>query len=643
MRSEMPAQSLRVLVASADPDKIMMVRQSLTAWPTDAVCRVAATWEDALLQFNSHAPEILCWDSALGPQPPLPARELPVVLLGPDACELAPGDPEVPLIAAAALGAAINREYRLRRLELQLRALQGTEMRMRALLVQASDGIVVLDTAGVIVFANAAAARLCGHEGGEWVGTHFSHAVPAAGEASICSISVGTVHRRLSITAAPTVWDATEAVVLLLQQIGTSASVPAMDHVRDQADRLRAIGRLAAGVAHEVNNPLTFVLANLESLRESCHAIHRFVRNLDVAIDPAGEGDIARVRQLAEEFAIREVVEDAADMLTDCNKGMNRIQDIARSLDTFSRADDKEAELVDISRVVDDACAMVFNQIRYRARLVKRFESTPTVAAYPGRIAQALVNMLINAAESIRGGKYDDHRIVIAIYVRNGEISISVTDTGEGVPAKDRDHIFVPGYTTRADEGAMGLGLTLCCKVADEHGGRVEVHPLEGEGTRFELILPCDTGLSVRPQRRKSRPPSEMPFQGQRLLIIDDDAMVLSALRRSLQRRYDVVTVLGGVEALALLSEDPDFDAIICDLMMPEIDGKSFYEVVSTDHPALLEKTLFMSGGAFTPRLRKFAASISNIVLQKPVSRDRLDEILRSLNSPAARAAADQR
>lgn len=633
MRSEMPAKSLRVLVASSDPDKIVMVRQSLDAWPTETICRVAASWEDAVLQVNSDAPDILCWDSALGQEPPMPARDLSILLLGHDGCELLRHGSEVPPVVTKALGAAVSREYHLRRLELQLRAVQGTEMRMRALLVQASDGIVVLDTAGVVVFANAAAARLCGHEGGEWVGTRFEHPIPAAGEAAICSISLGTVHRRLSITAAPTVWDAQEAVVLLLQQIGTSASVPAMDHVRDQADRLRAIGRLAAGVAHEVNNPLTFVLANLESLRESCHTIHRFVRKLDVALDPETEGDIARVRELSQEYAIREVVEDAADMLTDCNKGMNRIQDIARSLGTFSRADEDEAELVDISRVVDDACAMVFNQIRYRARLVKRFESTPTVAAYPGRIAQALVNMLVNAAESIRGGKYNDHRIVVATYVREEEISISVTDTGEGVPAKDREHIFVPGYTTRADEGAMGLGLTLCSKVADEHGGRVEVHPLEGQGTRFELIIPCDTGLSVRVQRRDSRPPSEMPFQGQRLLIVDDDAMVLSALRRRLQRRYEVVTVLGGVEALALLSEDPDFDAIICDLMMPEVDGKSFYEAVSTDHPALLGKTVFMSGGAFTPRLRKFAASISNIVLQKPVSRDRLDEVLRSLDT----------
>jgi CheY-like chemotaxis protein len=104
--------------------------------------------------------------------------------------------------------------------------------------------------------------------------------------------------------------------------------------------------------------------------------------------------------------------------------------------------------------------------------------------------------------------------------------------------------------------------------------------------------------------------------------------MVLSALRRRLRRRYDVVTALGGGEALALLASDPEFDSIVCDLMMPRVDGKSFYEAVRAEIPELAERIVFMSGGAFTPRLRKFAASVSNPVLQKPVSRDELEAML---------------
>jgi CheY-like chemotaxis protein len=174
----------------------------------------------------------------------------------------------------------------------------------------------------------------------------------------------------------------------------------------------------------------------------------------------------------------------------------------------------------------------------------------------------------------------------------------------------------------------MGLGLASCVRIAEEHGGRIEVHHLL-EGTRFDLVIPVDTGLTVIETRRDSRPISEAPAKRARLLIVDDDAMVLSALRRRLSRRYDVVTVLGGVEALALLAVDSDFDSIICDLMMPKVDGKSLYDSVMKEDAELAGRIVFMSGGAFTPRLRRFAASVSNPVLQKPLGRDELETILR--------------
>jgi CheY-like chemotaxis protein len=291
--------------------------------------------------------------------------------------------------------------------------------------------------------------------------------------------------------------------------------------------------------------------------------------------------------------------------------------------------------MVDLARVVDDACAMVFNQIRYRARLVKRFEPIPSVAAYPGRIAQALVHLLTNAAEAIEGGEYDKHRIVVSTRTVGENVVIGVRDSGAGIREEHRDRIFTAGFTTRASQGGMGLGLVSARRVAEEHGGSLRVHHLSEGGTLFELVLPVDTGLSATEDPRESRPASEAPAERLRLLIIDDDAMVLSALRRRLSRRYDVVTVLGGVEALALLSADPDFDSILCDLMMPKVDGKSFYDSVASEYPELAPRIVFMSGGAFTPRLRRFAASVPNPVLQKPVSREDLERMLSAQRAEA--------
>lgn len=630
---------IRVLIASGDPERIMLVRESLHAWPETVVCRVAVNVEDTIVHLDSHAPHVICWDTGLGPEPPAAARGLCLLLLGEDACHL-PVEPyrEMALPDAYVMGLqrSINREYELRRALIQLRDAHGSETQSRLLLARATDGIVVVDASRSVVFANPAACRLLGVESAAAFERVLGEQMPEEGSPVVFEVEqVNGATSSVTGTAITSLWDGQEATIVQLQPTPTP-SVPPPSGTRVPEDRLRAIGRLAAGLAHEVNNPLTFVLANLESLRESHQAIRRFVRKIRVGLTSDGEITPEAFQQLTDDANLEEVIDDAADMLTDCYKGMHRIQDIARSLGTFSRADDEHAELIDVSRVVDDACAMVFNQIRYRARLVKRFEPIPVIAAYPGRVAQALVNLLTNAVEAIDGGAYDKHRIVVSTRLEKDHVVVGVRDTGVGIDETDRHRIFTPGFTTKAHDGGMGLGLSLCKRVAEEHGGRVEVHHLPDRGTCFELSIPVETGLQTVERQRDSRPISEAPGTRSRILIVDDDAMVLSALRRRLRRRYDVVTVLGGVEALAHLSEDEGFDAVICDLMMPEVDGKSFYDTIQEDHPKLVDRIVFMSGGAFTPRLRKFAAAVSNPVLQKPVTREHLESMLASIRREPA-------
>jgi signal transduction histidine kinase/DNA-binding NarL/FixJ family response regulator len=627
---------IRVLIASGNPERIMLVRESLHAWPEAVVCRVAVNREDAINQFESHAPHVVCWDTSLGAELPAIARGICTLLLRDESCTLPeerPWEMTLPDAYVAGLQQSINREYELRRLLVQLRDAHGSETHSRLLLTRATDGIVVVDAAHRVLFINPAACALLSVECEGLIGEPFEHPVPKEGKPATYQVQLpdGLVSP-LTATSMVSIWDGQEATIIQLQPTlrpSVPPSIPPnMLGPRVSEDRLRTVGRLAAGLAHEVNNPLTFVLANLESLRESHQAIRRFIRTLRVDLATQEAITPQSFERITADASLQEVIDDAADMLTDCYKGMHRIQDIARSLGTFSRADDNQAEMMDITRIVDDACAMVFNQIRYRARLVKRFEPVPMIAAYPGRIAQALVNLLTNAAEAIDGGAYEKHRIVVETRLEGDHVVVGVSDTGTGVHEDNRERIFTPGFTTKAHEGGMGLGLTACKRVAKEHGGRLEVHHLPDGGTRFELILPTDTGLTAIERRKDSHPVSEAPLKRSRILIVDDDAMVLSALRRRLRRRYDTVTVLGGVEALARLSEDPGFDSIVCDLMMPEVDGKSFYDSIKKEHPELSERIVFMSGGAFTPRLRRFAASVPNPVLQKPVSREDIESML---------------
>ncbi len=629
-----------MLIASANPERIMLVRESLHAWPEAVVCRVAVNREDAIDHVESHAPHVLCWDPALGAELPATARGICTLLLGEESCTMPDERPWAMTVSdeyASGLQQAINREYELRRLLMQLRDAHGTETQSRLLLTRATDGIIVVDAATRVLFANPAACALLGAPCEALLGEPFGHAVPDEGRQVVFRAqSSDGQSLQLTATAMVSIWDGREATILQLQPTQRPSAPPSappslpphLSAPRVSEDRLRAVGRLAAGLAHEVNNPLTFVLANLESLRESHQAIRRFIHLLRVDLSTREAVTPQSFEQLAGEANLQEVIDDAADMLTDCYKGMHRIQDIARSLGTFSRADDDHAEMIDLTRIVDDACAMVFNQIRYRARLVKRFEPIPLVAAFPGRIAQALVNLLTNAAEAIEGGAYEKHRIVVSTRLDGDHVVIGVRDTGAGIGEEHRDRIFTAGFTTKAGQGGMGLGLASCRRVAEEHGGRLDVHHLHEGGTRFELIIPVETGFEVTETRHDSLPVSEAPLTRSRLLIVDDDAMVLSALRRRLRRRYDVVTALGGVEALALLAADPEFDSIVCDLMMPRVDGKSFYDAIVAENPELAERIVFMSGGAFTPRLRKFAASVRNPVLQKPVSREDLEAML---------------
>ncbi|MBT8467187.1 MAG: response regulator [Deltaproteobacteria bacterium] len=634
------AGRIRVLIASANPERIVLVREGLQAWPETADCRVAVNREDAITQLESHDPQVVCWDTQLGAELPATGRGICTLLLGEALCTVPEDDctdAVLPDSYVAGLQQSINREYELRRLLVQLREAHGIETQRRLLLARATDGIMVVDPACRVLFANPAAGSLLGVNHEDLIGEPLEYSIPDEAKPSTYRVEQpnGTFYL-LTATAIVSIWDGRDATIIQMRPAfrptappgASSSAPPAMIGPRVSEDRLRTVGRLAAGLAHDVNNPLTFVLANLESLRESHQAVKRFIRKLRVDLATREAITPHSFEQIAADSNLQEVIDDATDMLTDCHKGMHRIQDIVRSLGTFSRADEGHAELLDITRIVDDACAMVFNQIRYRARLVKRFEPIPMIGAYPGRIAQALVNLLTNAAEAIEGGAYAKHRIVVSTSVVDEHVVVAVSDTGTGIGDENRDRIFTPGFTTKAHSGGMGLGLSACQRIANEHGGRLDVQHLPNGGTCFELVLPFDTGLTIIERRRESQPISDNPLHRSRLLIIDDDAMVLSALRRRLQGRYEVVTVLGGVDALAHLSEDQLFDSIVCDLMMPEVDGKSLYDAIKKEHPELLDRIVFMSGGAFTPRLRKFASAVSNPVLQKPVSRDDLEAMI---------------
>jgi len=371
------------------------------------------------------------------------------------------------------------------------------------------------------------------------------------------------------------------------------------------ADRLKSIGQLAAGVAHEINNPAAFVTANLEALRS---AVRRASRR--------GNSERVDYREMSR-------------MIQESEVGMHRIASVASQLRAFARVERDEVEATDLNTLVEGACAMVRNEVRARARLEIKLGALPQVSVDPGKISQVLVNLLVNAAQATPEGDAEAHRILVRTGRRRGRVVVTVSDTGVGMDEATQARIFEPFYTTKPRELGTGLGLSLSAEIVRQHGGELEVESAPGQGSSFSLLLPVG-------HLRPSAPPvlrsagAGADARRLRILAIDDEELLLRSLRRTLGRRHEVVSAVGGRAGLALLTEPgASFDVVLCDLMMPDLDGQRLYEQVAARDPSLGNRFVFMSGGAFTPRAKEFVARVGRPVVHKPLRPAALEAILR--------------
>jgi PAS domain S-box-containing protein len=365
-----------------------------------------------------------------------------------------------------------------------------------------------------------------------------------------------------------------------------------------RAAQLATLGELAAGVAHEVNNPAGFVLLNLEHLKEMLDS-----------------GEL--------------VAQDARvpDILEECVTGMQRIGTITRELLPFAAtAVDATPAPVDVTEEVERALRIVDNEVRHRGTLERELHKVPRVMSTPGRISQLLTNLVINAAHALDEGKARDNRIVVTVAPDSGGVLIKVSDTGEGIPESLHDRIFDRFFTTKKRGKGTGLGLALCAELIYEMDGHIDVQSQVGRGSTFRVWLPSAPDLPT--EAKPATPLAPTAGERRRVLVIDDEPQLLAVQSRMLGRVFDVEQANSGREALNALSRDDRFDAVLCDLMMPDVDGAAVYEAIARQHPQLLPRLVFQSGGVFHDRLNRFLNEVDTPVLAKPVSRDVLIETL---------------
>lgn len=364
----------------------------------------------------------------------------------------------------------------------------------------------------------------------------------------------------------------------------------------EQATRMASLGTLAAGVAHEVNNPLTYVLLSIQRICSDLPALR--------------SGDTVQQRKLAE----------SARAALD---GTERIATIVRDLHRFSHVDDGEITSCEIGDILDRALALCAHQFRCRARVVRNYHPCPPIEGRSGRLVQLFVNLLTNAAHAIDEGDFDNNVVVMSAEPDGDAVVVTVSDTGSGIPEDARARLFEPFFTTKATGVGSGLGLSISSAIVTAHGGTIDVSTELEVGTTFRVRLPLRA--SERPTAAGGAPPAPaIAGKRQRVLIVDDEPAICRAVTHVLEADHDVTAVHSGADAKRVLTEDGAFDVILCDLMMPDVTGMALYSWVVDNVPALEPRMIFITGASAHASVRAFANRHADRVLHKPFAHEEL-------------------
>jgi PAS domain S-box-containing protein len=369
------------------------------------------------------------------------------------------------------------------------------------------------------------------------------------------------------------------------------------------SDRLASLGRLAAGVAHEINNPLTWVMLNL-----------------DRALDES----------------------EPADAIQRALEGLKRVASIVRDLGAVARVDDTEPMPFDVHPAIEQALAVAQAEVQHRAELIfRRGVDVPLAFGHASRAVQIVLNLLLNAAQAIPPGNRQGNRILVETRGLGRQVCVLVRDTGVGMAPSIVERAFDPFFTTKAPGEGTGLGLAISHALASAMQGSIELESAQGQGTTVRFVLPAADGVAPM------APPVDPPVDGPppaRVLVCDDEPEITHILVWALAPHV-VEVASSGREARERLANG-SYDLLICDLMMPEITGMTLHADLMERWPDLAGRTLFVTGGAYTDEARTFLERPDVRSIRKPF---RVAEIRRivadmlDISEPTPRSPAGAR
>jgi two-component system NtrC family sensor kinase len=357
--------------------------------------------------------------------------------------------------------------------------LEENEERFQTIIDRSPDATFI-HWEGNVVFNNPAAATLLGYEQAvELQGRRIEELIAPEDAPMLTDPSVEGVPREVhwlhrsgrkvlgEVVTFPMLFERQRVRVSIVRDITERKELQQKLHT---ADRMASLGTLAAGVAHEINNPLAFMQSNVRFVVEE-------LRSVAIDADPS-----IQKRLLELEEALMETL-----------SGGDRVSDIVRDLKTFSRGDDGSRGPVNLHKVLDLCANIARNQLRHRAKLVKSYGELPLLQASESRLAQLFLNLIINAAQAIPEGRdVNANEVRITTRQEDGFAVVEVKDTGVGIPPENLHRLFDPFFTTKPVGVGTGLGLSICHGIVSALGGRIAVESEPGKGTTFRVFLPLD-------------------------------------------------------------------------------------------------------------------------------------------------------
>ncbi len=279
-----------------------------------------------------------------------------------------------------------------------------------------------------------------------------------------------------------------------------------------QTEKMASIGQLAAGVAHEINNPVGFVSSNLKTLTDYQQNIDRIIaeyRQFANMVSELKDGNpdmtaievmAARIREKESELDIAYILEDIPGLIHESREGMDRIKKIVLDLKDFSHPGEDILKLVNINQNMDSTLNIVWNELKYKATIVKEYAELPQVRCYPQQLNQVFMNLLVNAAQAIE----KQGEIHIATRQIGDQVDITISDTGQGIPKENLTRIFDPFFTTKPVGKGTGLGLNVTYNIVKKHEGVISVQSELGKGTTFSIRIPVNGPSALPPQPEKN-------------------------------------------------------------------------------------------------------------------------------------------